>query len=68
MGATHNFCECRAEAVSLLLHASDIPHAKTWVFGASFLRKGYYGGLKNNWNYQVAVAVAVKKTVRFNGI
>lgn len=55
----HNFCEARAEAASLLLKHAGIPHAKCWVFGAAFLRKGYVGGLLNNWNYHVAVAVPV---------
>jgi hypothetical protein len=54
---SHNFCEARAEAASLLLAAAGIYHAKCWVFGAAFLRKGYVGGLKNNWNYHVSVAV-----------
>ncbi len=53
----HNFCEARAEAMSLMLKAANIPHAKCWVFGAAFLHKGYVGGLKNNWNYHVAVAI-----------
>jgi Glutaminase len=55
----HNFCEARAEALSLLLKAAHIPHAKCWVFGAAFLHKGYVGGLKNFWNYHVAVAIPV---------
>jgi hypothetical protein len=58
---SHNFCEARAEAISLLLTALGISHAKAWVFGAAFLRKGYVGGLKNNWNYHVAVAIPVKQ-------
>lgn len=58
-GTTHNYCECRAEASSLLLNAAGIPHAKAWVFGASFLRKHYIGGLKNLWNYHVAIALPV---------
>jgi hypothetical protein len=53
----HNFCEARAEATSLLLQAANIPHAKCWVFGAAFLHRGFVGGLKNNWNYHVAVAI-----------
>ena len=56
---THNFCEARAEAMSLLLTAWNIPHAKSWVFGAAFLYPGYVGGLKYNWNYHVAVALPV---------
>jgi hypothetical protein len=56
---SHNFCEARAEAASLLLKAANIPHAKCWVFGAAFLYKGYVGGLKNNWNYHVAVAIPI---------
>jgi hypothetical protein len=56
----HNFCEARAEALSLLLDAADIPHVKCWVFGAAFLKKGYVGALKNNWNYHVAIALPVK--------
>jgi hypothetical protein len=55
----HNFCEARAEVVSLLLQAAKIPHAKAWVFGAAFLHKGYIGGLKNNWNYHVCVAIPI---------
>lgn len=57
----HNFCEARAEAMSLMLKAANIPHAKCWVFGAAFLHKGYVGGLKNNWNYHVAVAIPTKE-------
>lgn len=56
----HNFCEARAEAVSLLLTAAKIPHVKCWVMGAAFLKKGYVGGLKNNWNYHVAIALPVR--------
>lgn len=57
---SHNFCEARAEALSLLLEAAGIAHAKCWVFGAAFLRKGYVGGLKYHWNYHVAIAIQVK--------
>jgi Glutaminase len=57
----NNFCEARAEAVSLLLCAAKIPHVKSWVMGAAFLKKGYVGGLKNNWNYHVAIALPVRK-------
>ncbi|TAD94446.1 MAG: hypothetical protein EAY75_00065 [Bacteroidetes bacterium] len=56
---THNFCEARAEAMSLLLDAWKVPHVKSWVFGAPFLYEGYVGGLKCNWNYHVAVAIPV---------
>jgi len=56
---THNFCEARAEAASLLLTAAGIQHAKAWVFGAGFLRKNHVGGLINYWNYHVAIAVYV---------
>jgi hypothetical protein len=59
-GQSHNFCEARAEAISLFLTAADISHAKAWVFGAAFLKKGYVGGLKHNWNYHVAIAIPVK--------
>lgn len=58
-GSTHNFCEARAEAASLILTATGIAHAKAWVFGAGFLRKNYVGGLINNWNYHVAIAIYV---------
>jgi hypothetical protein len=56
---SHNYCESRAEAVSLMLQAANIEHAKAWVFGAAFLHRGYVGGLKNNWNFHVAIALPV---------
>lgn len=57
----NNFCEARAEAVSLLLGREKIPHVKCWVMGAAFLKKGFVGGLKNNWNYHVAIALPVRR-------
>jgi hypothetical protein len=56
---THNFCEARAEAMSLLLTAWRVPHFKSWVFGAAFLRKNHVGRLKHNWKYHVAIALPV---------
>jgi hypothetical protein len=55
----HNFCDARAEAVSLVLTSAKIPHAKAWVMGAPFLQKGGVGGLKHYWNYHVAIALPV---------
>jgi len=60
----HNFCEARAEAVSLLLDAAKIPHVKCWVMGAAFLKWGYVGALKNNWNYHVAIALPVENGLK----
>jgi Glutaminase len=55
----HNNCEARAEAVSLLLNAWQIPHYKAWVFSGSFLRN-HIGGLKQQWNYHVAALLQVR--------
>ena len=62
----NNFCEARAEAVSLLLGRAKIPHVKSWVMGAAFFKKGYVGGLKNNWNYHVAIALPVRNGGKIN--
>jgi Glutaminase len=57
---THNGCEGRADAVSILLEAWDIPNFKAWVFSGAFLKK-HVGALKQNWKYHVATALPVKK-------
>lgn len=62
----HNFCEARAEVVSLLLDAAKVSHVKCWVMGAAFLKQGYVGALKNNWNYHVAIALPVKNDLQLN--
>ncbi|MEO7311763.1 MAG: protein-glutamine glutaminase family protein [Chitinophagaceae bacterium] len=54
----HNNCEARAEAISILLEAWNIPHYKGWVFSGAFL-KNHFGGLKQKWNYHVAALLPV---------
>ena len=58
---THNFCEARAEAISLILTNWQVPHYKAWVFGGAFLYRNYVGGLKQFWNYHVAIVLPVKE-------
>ncbi len=55
---TNNGCEARADAVSVVLQQWGIPHYKGWVFSGKYL-KNHYGGLKQNWNYHVAVLLQV---------
>jgi hypothetical protein len=57
---SHNGCEGRADAVCVLLDHWGIPNHKAWVFGGAFLRN-HIGGLKQNWNYHVAAALAVQE-------
>jgi Glutaminase len=57
---SHNGCEARADAVSVLLNEWKIPHCKAWVFGGAFL-KNHIGALQQNWNYHVAPALQVKE-------
>jgi hypothetical protein len=54
----NNNCEARADALSILLTEWKIPHYKAWVFSGAFL-KNHIGGLKQNWNYHVAVLLQV---------
>ncbi len=58
--ASNNFCEARAEAVSILLRSSNVVHAKAWVFSGAFLYWGNVGNLKNYWNYHVAIVLPVQ--------
>jgi Glutaminase len=55
---SNNGCEARADAVSVLLEHWGIPHYKAWVFSGKYL-KNHLGGLKQNWNYHVAVLLQV---------
>ena len=55
---SNNGCEARADAVSVLLDHWRIPHYKAWVFSGKYL-KNHLGGLKQNWNYHVAVLLQV---------
>ncbi len=55
----NNNCEARADALSILLTKWKIPHYKAWVFSGAFL-KNHIGGLKQNWNYHVAVLLQVQ--------
>ena len=55
----NNNCEARADALSILLTEWKIPHYKAWVFSGAFL-KNHIGGLKQNWNYHVAVLLQVQ--------
>jgi len=57
---SHNGCEGKADAVSVLLEEWNIPNYKAWVFGGAYL-KSHIGGLKQNWNYHVAVVIPVKE-------
>jgi hypothetical protein len=60
----HNNCEARADALSILFTHWNIPHYKAWVFSGAFL-KSHIGGLKQNWNYHVAVMLQVQNA---NGV
>lgn len=57
---SNNGCEARADAVSVLLECWEIPHYKAWVFSGKYL-KNHLGGLKQNWNYHVAVLLQVEE-------
>lgn len=57
---SNNGCEARADAVCVLLEQWGIPHYKAWVFSGKYL-KNHLGGLKQNWNYHVAVLLQVKE-------
>ncbi len=57
---THNGCEGRADAVSVILEAWGVPNYKGWVFSGAFLKK-HIGALKQNWKYHVATVLPVKK-------
>lgn len=57
---SHNGCEARADAVSVLLEQWGVPHYKGWVFGGRFLHD-HVGALKQNWKYHVAVMLQVEE-------
>lgn len=59
----YNNCEDRANAISILLDAWQMPNYKAWVFSGQFLTKD--NGLLTNrygvrWKYHVAVCLPVK--------
>ncbi len=60
---SHNGCEARADAVSILLQQWKLPHYKAWVFSGDYLKK-HIGGLVQHWNYHVAAALPVKENGR----
>jgi hypothetical protein len=60
---SHNGCEARADAVSILLQQWNLPHYKAWVFSGDYL-KNHIGGLVQHWNYHVAAALPVKENGR----
>ncbi|MFP5041175.1 protein-glutamine glutaminase family protein [Parasediminibacterium sp. JCM 36343] len=65
----NNDCEDRANAITLLLEAWNIPNYKGWVFSGFFL-KNEQGTLTNLWNYHVAplIPVSINNVIEFYSI
>lgn len=59
-----NNCEDRANAISILLDAWQIPNYKVWIFSGDFLKKKDKGLLTDKygilWKYHVAACIPVK--------
>jgi hypothetical protein len=65
-----NNCEDRANAVSILLDAWDVPNYKVWIFNGSFLKKEkskLCGDCPDNicWGFHVATVIPYKENGTF---